>query len=258
MINTVEESVVLAMDGTDSNLFPYLPYILQDLWEIGTSPEAVLKLIKKHTTDRSSLKVLDLGCGKGAVSIKLAKAFKCHCHGVDAVEEFIDEAENRAKEINVDKYCRFESDDIRARISDLKNYDVIILGAIGPVFGDYYSTLSKVSECIRENGLVVVDDGYIDDGSEYSHPLAEQKSVILKQASDARMELIDEIIINKNEIKESDEHIYRNIKRRCQDLIEKHPGKRELFIDYIRKQEEENEILETKLVCSTMVFRKCS
>ena len=96
MISSVEKSVVLALDGTDSNLFPYLPYILQDLWELGTSPEVVLNLVKKHTTNQSNLKILDLGCGKGAVSIKLAKELNCQCHGIDAVKEFIDEAKNKA------------------------------------------------------------------------------------------------------------------------------------------------------------------
>ena len=38
--------------------------------------------------------------------------------------------------------------------------------------------------------------------------------------------MIDEIIINKDEIKESHEFIYRNIKRRCQELIGKHPVKK--------------------------------
>jgi cyclopropane fatty-acyl-phospholipid synthase-like methyltransferase len=256
LISTVEESVVMAMDGTGSNLFPYLPYIVQDLWEIGASPEVVLKLVEKHTTDHSNLKVLDLGCGKGAVLIKLAKEFNCHCHGIDAVEEFIDEAKSKAKEFNVEEYCCFECDDIRVRISDLRDYGIIILGAIGSVLGDYHSTLTKVSTCIKESGLIIIDDGYIDDGSEYSHPLMEKRSVLLKQISDAGMKLIDEIIINKDEIKKSDEYIYRNIKRRCQELIEKHPDKRNLFVDYIKKQEEENEALETKVICSTMLFGK--
>ncbi len=149
MISSVEKSVVVALDGTDSNLFPYLPYILQDLWELGTSPEVVLKLVRKHTTNQSNLKVLDLGCGKGAVSIKLAKELNCQCHGIDAVKEFIDEAKNKAKEFNVEEYCSFERDDIRVRIRDLKGYDIIVLGAIGPVLGDYYSTLTKVSKCIE-------------------------------------------------------------------------------------------------------------
>ena len=256
MINSVEKSVVDALDGTDSNLFPYLPYILQDLWELGTSPEVVLDLVRKHTTNQSNLKVLDLGCGKGAVSIKLAKEFNCQCHGIDAVEEFIDEAKNKAKEFNVEECCSFERDDIRIRISDLKGYDVIILGAIGPVLGGYYSTLTKVSKCIEETGLIIIDDGYIDDESEYSHPSVEKRSVILKQISDADMKLVDEIIINKDEIKESGAYMYRSLKKRCQELIEIHPDERNVFVDYVKKQEEENEVLETKLICSTMLIGK--
>ncbi len=34
-MRTLEESVVASMDGTESELFPFLPYILQDLWEFG-------------------------------------------------------------------------------------------------------------------------------------------------------------------------------------------------------------------------------
>jgi len=256
LINSVEKSVVVALDGTDSKLFPYLPYILQDLWELGASPEVVLNLVKKHTTNQSILKVLDLGCGKGAVSIVLAKEFNCQCHGIDAVKEFIDEAKHKAKEFNVEEHCSFECDDIRVRIRDLKGYDIIILGAIGPVLGDYYSTLTKVSKCIQEAGLIIIDDGYIDDESEYSHPSMETRSDILKQISDAGMKLVDEIIINKEKIKESDEHMYKNLKKRCQELTEIYPDKRNFFADYVRKQEEENEVLETKLTCSTMLFGK--
>ena len=256
MISSVEKSVVIALDGTDSNLFPFLPYILQDLWELGASPEVVLKLVKNHTINQSNLKVLDLGCGKGAVSIKLAKEFNCQCHGIDAIKEFIDEAKNKAKELNVEEYCSFECDDIRIRARDLRGYDIIILGAIGPVLGDYYSTLTKVSKCINQGGLIIIDDGYIDDGSEYSHPSMEKRSVILKQISDAGMKLVDEIIVNKDEIQKSDEYMYRNLKKRCQELIEVHPDKRNIFVNYVKKQEEEIEALEAKLICSTMLFGK--
>ena len=256
MTNTVEQSVVMAMDGSDSHLFPYLPYILQDVWEMGASSKVVLKLVEQHATDYSNLKVLDLGCGKGAVLIKLAKAFNCHCHGIDAVEEFIEQAKSKAKAFHVDEYCYFECDDIRARVTELKGYNIIILGAIGPVLGGYHATLTKLSSCIKEGGFVIIDDAYIGDGSDYSHPLMEKKSEILKQSSDAGMKLIDEIILSKDEVNASDEYLYQNIKKRCQELIEKYPSKRKLFIDYINKQEEENEVLEQKVICSTMLFGK--
>jgi hypothetical protein len=68
-MKTVEESVITAMTGTeeDVDIVKYLPYILQDFWEIGSIPEEIIKIIKKHKTNYAGLNVLDLGSGKGAV-----------------------------------------------------------------------------------------------------------------------------------------------------------------------------------------------
>ena len=79
----IEESVVIAMDGKDKHLYPYLPYILQDIWELGASPEIIINLIKMHKSDFENIKILDLGSGKGVVSIKIAKELKCHCFGIE-------------------------------------------------------------------------------------------------------------------------------------------------------------------------------
>ncbi len=111
---SLEECVVAAMDGTDKELFPFLPYILQDTWEIGADPETIIKLIHKHLNNFSNLNVLDLGCGKGAVSIQLANKLKCRCHGIDAIPEFIDEARKKAIEYHVNHLCKFEVGDIRS------------------------------------------------------------------------------------------------------------------------------------------------
>ncbi len=257
MSDTVEESVVLSLDGTNSKLFPFLPYILQDIWEIGTSPETVLKLIKAHTTNYSNLRILDLGCGKGAVSVTVSKELKCQCYGIDAIEEFIEEARDKAREFNIEEYCHFECGDIRIKIHEIGSYDIIILGAIGPVLGDYYSTLTQLSNCLNEGGLVIIDDGYIDHESEYSHPSYRKKSVLLNGISDAGMTVIDEIVMENDAIKEADDIIYKGIRHRCQELIKIHPDQKSLFDDYIKQQEEENETLETEIICSTMLLSRC-
>lgn len=253
---SLEESVTIAMDGSDIELFNYLPYILQDLWELGSDPENIINLVQKYTKDYSKLKVLDLGCGKGAVSIKLAQKLKCKCLGIDAIKKFINEAIKKSEEYKVESLCKFEIGDIRIKVNELSGYDVIILGSIGPVFGNFYDTLSSITKCLKEDGFIIIDDGYIEDKSTFTHPLIQKKKLIFKQIFDAGMELIDEYIIKDQFIKETDEYIFEKVKNRCIELIKKHPDKRKLFDDYIKQQEYENIVLEKKIVCSTMVIRK--
>ena len=255
-MKTIEESVVTAMDGSDKELFPYLPYILQDLWEIGADPEAIIKLIGKHVTDLDRLKILDLGCGKGAVSIKVSQKYGCYCYGIDAIHEFIDYAKEKAKECKVDHLCTFETGDIREKVKALPTYDIIILGAIGPVFGDYYTTLTTLSKCLNESGIFIIDNGYIEDNSDYSHPLIQKQETIIQQIDSAGMQLIEDDVIQKDDIKDSDDFIFDNLKKRCFELINKFPCKKELFENYIKKQEIENDVLESKIVCSTMVIKR--
>jgi 2-polyprenyl-3-methyl-5-hydroxy-6-metoxy-1,4-benzoquinol methylase len=98
-MKSIEESVVIAMDGSDKELFPFLPYILQDIWEIGADPGAIVKLIRKYFNNITEIKVLDLGCGKGAVSVKVSKKLGCTCYGIDAIPEFVEFAQQKATEL---------------------------------------------------------------------------------------------------------------------------------------------------------------
>ena len=191
---TLEESVITAMDGSDPGLIPFLPYIFQDCWEIGSDPDTMTGLVRKHAQDHSRLRVLDLGCGKGAVSVKIAQEFKCGCLGIDAIKEFVDEASRKAKEHGVGRLCRFEAGDIRERVKGLRGFDIIILGSIGPVFGNYSQTLKAVERCIMKNGKVIIDDGYVENDSGYSHPSIIKRDVILEQIADSNMRLLDEVM----------------------------------------------------------------
>ncbi len=255
-MKTLEESVVIAMDGSDNELFPFLPYILQDVWEIGADPEAIIKLIKKHSNNLPELKVLDLGCGKGAVSVKVSKEFGCICHGIDAIPEFVEFARQKASEFKVNHLCKFETGDIREKIKELSGYDIVILGAIGPVFGDYFSTLSTLEKCINENGIFIIDDGYLDDDSDFYHPLMFKKSDILQQLEKAGMHLVENDVMDRDDIIDSDEYIFDNLKKRCLELIEKYPYKQAIFLNYIKNQEVENDVLENKVTGTTMVIKK--
>lgn len=256
-MKTVEESAVMALDGTDKELFFYLPDILQDLWEIGSDPDVIIEAVRKHKVKESpALQLLDLGCGKGAVSIRVAEKLGCKCFGIDAIEEFIREAEKKALEHRVDELCTFAVGDIRKMIDTAARYDIVVLGSIGPVFGDYFSTLTSTSRVLENDGIIIVDDGYIPSESDYTHPQILRKDAVLKQIGDAGMRLIDEIIIQQEDIKSSDDYIFSKIENRCKELIRKYPDKKKLFEGYIEKQQEENDALENRIVCSTMIIKR--
>jgi SAM-dependent methyltransferase len=255
-MKTIEESVVAAMDGTDRELFPFLPYILQDVWEIGADPNTIIKLIKKYCDNVAVLRVLDLGCGKGAVSIKISQECGCACLGIDAMPEFIAFAKQKAAALNVSHLCRFEIGDIREKVKDLSDFDVVILGAIGPVFGDYFSTFSILSGCIKQNGIFIIDDGYIDDASDFTHPMILKKSDIMQQLEKAGMLLVEDDIMDRDGIKSADDYIFDHLKKRCDELTDQMPDKAALFQNYIKNQVVENDVLENKVIGTTMVIRR--
>jgi 2-polyprenyl-3-methyl-5-hydroxy-6-metoxy-1,4-benzoquinol methylase len=255
-MKSLEESVVFAMDGSNRELYEFLPYIMQDLWEIGSDPAVILSLIEEHRDKTQPHSVLDLGCGKGVVSVKIAKKLGFFCHGIDGVPGFVDFAEMKAKEYGVSGLCKFEVGDIRERIRSLPAYDIIILGSIGPVLGDFFSTLTALSKCLKKNGIVILDEGFLKDDTNYTHALIRTRKEMISQFTSAGMTLAGQHVIQPIQLKKSNDYIFAKIETRCRELIKKYPEKKSVFLDYINRQKEENQLLETELVCATMVIRR--
>lgn len=258
-MKTTEETIAAAMDITEKELLPFLPYILQDFWEIGADPDTIISLIEKHFNSFKTLNVLDLGCGKGPVSVKIAKKLGCKCYGIDAIPDFIDYAILKAKEYNVSGLCKFEVGDIRDKVKSLKDFDIIVLGAIGQVFGDYYVTLATLDNCLGENGIIIIDDGYIEDESSFSHPQMVSRQKLQDQINRAEMVIIDEVIAREDDkVIDNYDIEYNYLVKRCQELIVKHPEKADLFSNYINIQKEEYDNLKFRVIGATMVLKRKS
>ena len=260
-MKTLDESIATAMDWSeDISILPFIPYILQDFWEMGTPAEAVINFVKTHyhveslsaTSLQNPIQILDLGCGKGAVSIKSATALNCNCLGIDGLPEFIEISKEKAKEYGVENLCRFEVGDIREKINEIGTFDVIVLGAIGAVFGDYYSTLTALSQHLNPNGIIIINDAYIDDATTSQYPSLLYRRELLAQVGQAGMELIDEV----TDFPTDYEGDFECLKNRCEELMTKYPDKTALFEKYIQTQIYEYDALDNKMICSMMVFRK--
>jgi len=255
-MKTLEETIATAMDAQqDTAIIPFLPYIFQDFWELGTQPEIVINLIQRNCRNYPNLNVLDLGCGKGATSIKLAAALKCNCYGIDGIPEFIEASKVKAKEYGVDSLCRFEVGDIRKRIEELDKFDVIILGATGSIFDDYCTALKKLSKHLTSDGIIIIEEGYIEDTSTIKHPTYSFRKELLKQFEQAGMKLVDETLCKYGEIADSTKEM-ENITIRCNELKAKHPEKSSLFENYVQNQAAEYDVLENEMSGSIMVLKK--
>lgn len=254
-MKTLEESIAAAMDAQqDTAIIPFLPYIFQDFWELGTPPEIVINLIRKNCKNYQDLSVLDLGCGKGAVSVKLAAALKCNCLGIDGIPEFIEVAREKAGEYGVDTLCRFEAADARKKIEELGKFDVVILGATGPIFGDYNTALTSISKHLTNEGIVIIEEAYIDDTSEFQHPPILPRKELLKQFVQAGMELVDETVGQYGEWMDSSKEMDM-MQIRCNELKAKYPEKSYLFDNYLQNQDSEYDVLENEMIGSTMVLK---
>ena len=255
-MESINNSIIKSLDGRNKNLLPFIPYLLQDLWEIGSSPEVINQLLKKHKIMSPNSRVLDLGCGKGAISVNLAIEFSCQVYGIDAMPEFIEEANYWADKFHQTHLCNFEVGDIRDRLSELREFDLIILGSIGAVIGDIETTLKSIWPVLTKRGYLILDDGYIPDNSDFKNKNYLYKSEAERQIQKSGFSFVEACIMDDNYIAESDTDIYQRIEKRAQELIVKYPRDKQLFEDYLENQRIENDILENKVECVTWLLRK--
>lgn len=252
-MKSLEESITGSLDGTDTALMKFFPYLLQDLREIGSDPEMMVRLISDHIR-KDNLRVLDLGCGKGAVSVRIAMEGQHLVRGIDAFPEFIHEAGEWARQCKVSDRCSFEVGDIRRLIRELNGFDVAILGAIGPVFGNLEVTLDRVKSTLNVPGYVLLDDGYIDDDLETDYDRALRKNEFFRQIDAAGFTVVHGQIFGRDRLTETDEAIFDSIKQRAYELTARYPEHADMFQSYVENQAHENMILETVITTGTWLL----
>ena len=161
-MSDVEEKLAKSLTAESVELIPYLPYLLQDLWELGSSPKDMVHLISKNIIISEKTKVLDLACGKGAVSIKLAKELGCQVKGIDIMKDFIENAKKKAREFKVETLCEFIVGDINQYVEVEKGYDIGKWGSFEEstlnVSGVSSNREDTVEEWSKEEG---VSDDYV-------------------------------------------------------------------------------------------------
>ena len=256
MKSDIKKSLAESLE-TDIDLLPYMPYLLQDMWELGCSAELILEGVNSLALPSHS-KVLDLGCGKGALSIQIAAQFGFEAVGIDAMEEFLRVAKEKSAKYKVDNLCQFVNQDMRDYVKVPHDFDVVILAAVGGVFGSWQETIANLRTQVKNGGFIFIDDGYLKDRISfnrrgYSHYCDHESSITaLTIFGDILIEEIDTTALS---IDLSNQYM-KGIAKRGQELIEQNPQLVEKINWYIRNQLEECDIIENEITGALWVLKK--
>jgi ubiquinone/menaquinone biosynthesis C-methylase UbiE len=259
MSDNPQQSVADSLD-VDKKLLPYMPYLLQDLWALGSSVDQILDLFSTLPLSPGTAKVLDLGCGKGAVSVQIASKFGFDVVGVDTMPEFLKEAHKKSSEYQVSDLCTFVEQDILTYVMDEHDFDVVILASLGGIFGSNSNTVKKLRTQVRPGGYIVVDDGYLKRREVlrrkgYGHYRNYEKTV--EDLTMLNDRLFTQIPTTEVRIKINDEYL-RVIKSRSIELIDEYPELKQDLSCYLGVQREECDVLNSEVEGMIWVLQKAA
>lgn len=115
----------------------------------------VLKFLNPLLKTGKRLRILDYGCGSGALSFYLAKMGN-RVTGVDISKNAISICRNSAKEIGLSKNSSFISTDEWNRLHSSVKYDLVICIEVIEHLNDDLRIIKKLAGLLRKDGFILI------------------------------------------------------------------------------------------------------
>ena len=244
-----------SLDLLDKKMEKHIPYVLQDLCELGSIPEYIYQLIHNNVETKKVKKIVDFGCGKGAVLIYLAKRLEFQGLGIDIVSDFIESANNHSIENSFSDRLDFISGDILEHIARNEKYDIVVYGYDSGILGDVYKTISRLQNCISDSGYLILEIAFTPDNKKKIEGLPTEKE-LLEQLDKSDLAIIDKIFWETDKIRtiNNENNIYIN--KRIEELKITYPNHTQILERYMSNQIDECKLIENEMICSTWIMKK--
>ncbi len=255
VMKTLLNEVAYAMEAPEC-LLPHLPYLLQDLPSLSGSEDDIVKILSEVGFPSGGT-VLDLGCGRGDIATRVARAFEAEVTGVDGHPPFIDIARQSAKEAGLQQRCRFVAADLRQSLAEPMRYDAVLMIAVGPVLGDTAKTMSMLRTVVRDGGWIIIDDAYLDDGVP---PSEDYEGYLGREAMEAGLIHFGDTIVARRTRSPAGRAFNAlaldAIPKRAAALAELHPELTDAISQYVARQIEEVALMDGPVVPTLWAIQK--
>lgn len=254
-MNEMTDDFLDSLDLEDSAMIPFIPKVLEKLWELGSMPDYVIELVERNIAPSKLKRVIDLGCGKGAVLIQLSENIKFKGIGIDLMPEFIDEAKTYASQRACTKNLEFETADIKTTIEKHNNFDLVIYGHDSDIFGDLTQSLFELEKYMSNQSWIILEAIY-STNSENNPDDLPNKIEFTQQIKKSDFEIVDQIIWDDKKLREINQSNTVSIREQIVGLIKSNPDKKQVFNTYLENQIEECYQLENNTKCLTMLLER--
>ena len=252
MTNTITEEIAYAMEAPAS-LLPHLPYLLQDLPSLSGSEVDVAEVLAEIGFPTGGA-ILDLGCGRGDIAIRLARIFDAQVTGVDAHPPFVERARQVADEAGLADRCRFSATDLRQALTGPPRFDAVLMIALGPLLGSPADTVAALRAVVRDGGWIVIDDAYLADGA--SAPPGYEDYPDLETMEAGLTRFGDTIVarrVRSQATRAFNDLTLEAVPKRAAELVAAHPELKDDLDRYVARQFEEVALMDDPQICPVLL-----
>lgn len=239
------EEIAALLEAEPGDL-PHLPELLADLDALGSWPDVIVDLLRPLGLGPRA-RVLDLGCGKGAVALAVAEALPVQVLGVDAFLPFVETARRLADSRDLVGRCRFELGDLKRSVESPSLFDVVILASIGPIFGGVGTTIERLLGAVRPDGWIVIDDSFlVQQATDLPPAYDDYLTLDATRAAmrSAGVTIVREVVIPRARLREANERNNAAIRKRAELLARRRPDAADTAWRFVERQEAECRFLD--------------
>ncbi len=256
-MRTENEMIAYALE-VQPELLPYIPELLADLDDLGSDAKVIVELVASLDLPTEA-QVLDLGCGKGAVSVAIAEDLGLHVLGIDLFEPFIGSANEAAEAAGVAHLCTFRQADILKVVDEIAPVEVAVFAALGDVLGPLDETVGLIRRPVQPGGHYIVNDSYLNERGSASYGgtegYASHEETLRRLASSGDV-VLREIREPLASVVATNAENNAAIRRRAQALAGRYPSLERALLGFVEDQALECDYMEKNLVSASWLIRR--